>query len=402
MTQESAGERSAASQGNGEHGATASSPLPSVLFVLDRSAGHATANVRGLVFVDPLRQLGWDVDYVEREPTGRWFIGASYRASEDRIVRRASRFDIVYLLKVPSAQLVRLLKEHTRAAIVFDLTDALWKPHFREAGGWRDLDWILQESDAVFSDNRYTCAYARKHSDSVFSIAACSQTELFERVRKQLVRRTDDRVVIGWIGSGGTVRALGAILGPLEELFSRHAEVDLRIVGCTDRAQLPPFQNVRYSLHGSYDEGEMMREVLGMDVGVFPPPFDTEDFEIRGALKAMIYMSGHVPPVCQNAGDCSRLITDGYNGMLARTSQEWLEKLELLVESPVMRREMGRRAFETVEAEHSLEHVTECLDHALRQVLRCEESGAETGPNAPPLSPKACEQAGSNDRCGRG
>lgn len=386
MTQGFAGDQAAASQGNIEHGAAALSPRPSVLFVLDRGAGHVTANIRGLIFEESLKPLGWDVDYVWREAAAAWF-GRTRRFSENGIVRRASRFDIVYLLKVPSARLVHLLKKHTRAKVVFDLTDALWRPHFRDVL-WQDIDLILQASDAVFceSKNSHLSAYARQRSGSVFGIPACSQTELFERVRKQLVPRADDRVVIGWIGTGGTVRALGAILGPLEELFGRHAEVDLRIVGCTDSAQLPPFKNVRYTYRGSYDEGEMMREVLGMDIGVFPPPLDIEDYEIRGALKAMIYMSGHVPPVCQNAGNCSRIITDGVNGMLASTDQEWLEKLELLVESAEMRREMGLRAFQTIEAEHSLEHVTERLDYALRQVLRGKESGAETGPNAPPAT----------------
>ncbi len=54
---------------------------------------------------------------------------------------------------------------------------------------------------------------------------------------------------------------------------------------------------------------------------------------VRGALKALIYMSAGVPPVCFNAGECMDVISDGITGMLASTEKEWEEKLELLITS---------------------------------------------------------------------
>jgi glycosyltransferase involved in cell wall biosynthesis len=83
----------------------------------------------------------------------------------------------------------------------------------------------------------------------------------------------------------------------------------------------------------------------------------------------MIYMTRGVPPLCQNGGECARIIRDGENGMLAATPEEWAEKLDLLIQSPARRREMGQRALDSVRSEHSLAAVFRQLDESLLTVM---------------------------------
>lgn len=339
-----------------------------VLFVLDRTYGHATRQIRGLALTKSLEARGWIVGFVDRASRSDWRGRESYTRSEDEIVRTASTFDVVYLLKVPSVRLVRLLRKRTYARVVFDLSDGLWRPMFQQAG-WQGLHEILENVDAVFCENPYITTYARLHSAHVSYIPTSTHIEAFDQMRRTLPPRSSDRTVIGWVGSLGTVGALRAVHAPLESLFAQHPDLELRIVGCDDDSLLPPFQNVRYSLVGDYNQDVMLGEVLGMDIGIFPPPFDADDYEIRGALKAMIYMSAGVPAVCQDAGECSRLIEDNVDGMLAANEDEWTEKLELLVTSPTLRVEMGRRALATVRREHSLNHVTDELERAFLRVM---------------------------------
>jgi glycosyltransferase involved in cell wall biosynthesis len=48
------------------------------------------------------------------------------------------------------------------------------------------------------------------------------------------------------------------------------------------------------------------------------------------------------------------IVQDGQNGLLATTTEEWVEKLSLLVENPTLRRQMGDAGRATVEEKFSL------------------------------------------------
>ena len=105
-----------------------------------------------------------------------------------------------------------------------------------------------------------------------------------------------------------------------------HQALEIRMAPALMRARqvgaapenLPRFEQVRFSCRPAYGQGEMVEEVLGMHIGLFPL-FDVEDSCARGNLKAKIYMAGGSVAVCQNLGDNASLITDGRNGVLAST-----------------------------------------------------------------------------------
>ena len=82
----------------------------------------------------------------------------------------------------------------------------------------------------------------------------------------------------------------------------------------------------------------MIKETLSMDIGLFPLD-DSVSSEVRGILKATIYMCGEVAVICSPVGQLNDFITEGYNGLLANGKNEWGEKLELLILDIALRRE---------------------------------------------------------------
>ena len=328
-----------------------------LLVVLDPEMGHATVQLRGLIFEEEFKKHGWLVEFVDVR-----------KVREDVIVQKAKAFDAVYLLKVAVLSLYQQLKTSTKAKIIFDLTDALWMPYHRDHG-WQDLEKILKTCDALFSENEYICEYGRTFTSNVYSIPVCTQPDKFDAIRRRLPARKDTKIVVGWVGSTGTVQALAKIKAPLENLFRKYPQLELRIVGCNDPGRIPNFKHVRYTLVPQYNEDEMIREILGLDIGLFPPPLDIEDFAVRGALKALLYMTGGVPAVCQNAGDCAKVIMDGVTGMLANTPEEWEQKLDLLITSPELRARIGQNAAQAVRTEHTLSHVFRVLEESLLDVI---------------------------------
>lgn len=351
----------------------------SLLFVVDSRAGHATRRARGMVFREAFEREGWTIRFMD-----------AAKDPQAGIVAAARGHEIVYLLKVSSLRLVRQLRRGSRARIVFDLTDALWKRGHRRAG-WHDLDRILRLVDAVTCENSVTREYALRFNPNIAIVPACAQTEAFDAARGSLPPRDAERVVIGWIGSQGTAGALSKVSGPLRRVCARHPEVVLRVAGCAPATADRALKGLPYTLLPRYDESGMIREMLSLDIGLFPAPLDEEDYRARGALKALLYMGAGVPPVCQAGGDCDEVVVDGVTGMLADGDEEWESRIEALVASPAVRREMSRAALEYARRERSVASVHARLRDALLGALE-----ARTLPNpAPPLSVRAREALAS-------
>ena len=91
----------------------------------------------------------------------------------------------------------------------------------------------------------------------------------------------------------------------------------------------------------------MVREVLGMDIGLFPL-FDIEDSRVRGILKATVYMSGEAAVVATPVGQNATLINPRENGLLATSSDEWIASLSALIADPQLRRQLAANGLQTV------------------------------------------------------
>lgn len=285
---------------------------------------------------------------------------------EARIARMAADFDLVMMMTVPSWPLHQQLCDLPNTLVVTDLIDALWLPCFREYG-WDHIREMLKTSDAVICENQYTADYTAKHNDSVFIVPDAPQIEAFDQQRDQ-VKRDPTRVTIGWIGGSNTADALYRIYEPLEDVFKRHDNLHLRLVGAApDR--LPRFDKVDYSVVSSYDQQRMIREALAMDIGVFPL-FNVDEAYYRGTLKTRIYMSGGAAVIGQRLGENCDLIQHGENGFLADGNDRWIECLDSLIADEALRRRLADGGLKTIRAHYTQEHCFNQLVACLTELLR--------------------------------
>jgi glycosyltransferase involved in cell wall biosynthesis len=287
----------------------------------------------------------------------------AYRAKESYIAHMSSDFDIIHVVAVPSLALIRQIRSHSKARIVYDLCDAAWQPYYN---GHEQINQILSSVDAVTNDNEYGLAYASRFNSSVFLWPPPSQVEMFDRFRGQPKPSVaGGHVTIGWIGSNSTAFNLYRIWEALEEIFQRHPHLQLRLVGVDpDSGVLPRFEHVSFSARPHYTPEQMVEEVLRMDIGIYPL-FATDNSRVRGILKALIYMSGEVAVVCCPVGECARLVKDGENGLLANSTGEWIEKLDRLITDRQLRCQLTAAGLETVRSGYTLEKSLEYLRVAL-------------------------------------
>jgi glycosyltransferase involved in cell wall biosynthesis len=104
-----------------------------------------------------------------------------------------------------------------------------------------------------------------------------------------------------------------------------------------------------------YTADEMIDEVLGMHVGLFPLQ-DVDICRSRGINKATIYMSGEAVVVASDVGQCRDFIQDGVNGFTAGSTSEWVEKLDRLLRDEPLRKRVAARGLETVRSQFSIDH----------------------------------------------
>ncbi|MBI4801981.1 MAG: glycosyltransferase family 4 protein [Elusimicrobia bacterium] len=345
---------------------------PRVLVVLEMGYLWTTGFVRAGIFKEHFARAGYSVRFVNHNFTGPLLwrfksLFSLFRAlNELRIVYLARSCDAVYMCKVQSGRLVAMLRRRTKARLVLDAGDA-GMPQYATA----ELNSALAAADAVTTDNELTAGYVRRFNKNCTVVPDSPQIELFDSMRAEIRKNASGPVILGWVGSSSTVYNLFLIWETLERLFARHENLHLRLVGVgRDLRLLPPFEKVRYSFVESYTQKEMVREVLKMDIGLYPL-HNIEASYYRGVLKASVYMSGEAAAVCSPVGQCADFIKDGVNGMLAAAPQEWERKLETLINDRVLRQTLAKGGLETVRGNLTLDRAFSTL----RSVIEGESHG---------------------------
>ncbi len=323
-----------------------------VLFIYDSELGHTSMYSRGLVHKEMLDKYGWRNEFVD-------FRGKT----SDELVAKAKMYDVVYLIKMASIDLVRRLKSEFDGAIIFELADALWQTNHRRHG-WHTLEDILSTVDLIAVENEYLSDFASRFNKSM-RVPLITHPDKFALARRRFEKLNSDKVRIGWIGSTGTMGAVLGIKDQLFELCARNKNIELRIVGCDDDSLIAQLNGLPISLLRKYDEDKMFEEIVSLDIGLFPPPFDLEDYISRGAQKALLYMQGGIPAVCWNHGECADIISDGETGVLIDSDHEWVEKVETLVRNKQLRDKIGASSIESTSLSHSKEAVFKKLEQVM-------------------------------------
>jgi glycosyltransferase involved in cell wall biosynthesis len=347
-----------------------------------------SSRVSALQFTGLLRDAGYDVDVaalrapelLQRQERVRHyaarlrvrraaepFVARMQRQHEADLMERAARAEVIYVIKAPQPELLARISELSRPKLIFHVSDAFWLPFLQEHG-WREMEPLLALPDAITTTNEYTASHVRLRNPSVHVVPDCPQVEDFDALRGS-VQRDRDHIVVGWIGTPLTATSLFKIWEPLEQLAEERKNWSLRLVGAgfPNLINVPRFENVRWSSLPGYDQETMIREVLAMDIGIFPL-FAGDDALARGSLKALIYMSGEAATVSQAYGDNVDTIVDGVTGFLAGGNDQWLDKLRRLIDDGETRRTMAANGLQMVRERYSRAKVFEQLRRAIESV----------------------------------
>lgn len=281
---------------------------------------------------------------------------------------RSNRYDLVFihLEAFPiGPPCLEWMIDARKVPIVFDLDDAIFLPRRTMAGPL--LRWlrrpektasILRWSRCVITSNDYLRQYAERFNRCVHVIPACVDLRQFS-VKPS--RPVHSRVVIGWVGSPSTVPYLDFLKPVLARLKERH-DFAFKIVGSTVPFHVDGVEVIQEPW--SLDKDVSFFQEL--DIGVYPLP--EEPWVLgKAGIKTIQYMAVGIPCVVSNVGHNREVVHDGINGFLAKSEDEWVEKLGQLISDPCLRMRLGQSGRVTVEENYSVDVYVDRLVSVLRE-----------------------------------
>jgi glycosyltransferase involved in cell wall biosynthesis len=332
---------------------------PSLLFVTEADANHASSRVRALQYGPALAGLGFRTRAVAMWPTAalghpryrprRAWAGMMRPVNIARAVILARRVDLVFIhLALPPVWAQRLLFA-ANPRVVFDFVDPIFissrRPSHTETARERRLVHMLRHARAVLVENDTMAEYARRYN----AVAVRTPTPVdTDRFVPGPSRARGPETVIGWIGTPSTTPYLAEAREGLRHALAAHPRARVELIGAAARP-LDDLPAVRRPWSLATEVADLQR----CDIGIMPLP-DNEWTRGKGGYKLLQYMAVGLPCVASPVGINREIVEDGINGFLASTDDEWRAALGTLLADPDLRRRMGESGRARVEARYSL------------------------------------------------
>lgn len=297
-----------------------------------------------------------------------------------RLMKSLQTYDLVYVFREAAlfgpAVFERLI-DRSGLPFVFDFDDAIFESYKSPSNGYLSYlkfaaktKSICRMASHVIVGNPYLASYARKITDRVTIVPSTIDTDQYAPAEKS---SEPEIPLIGWTGSFSTVQHLNTLRSALKKLASQRP-FRLRVIGPS-----------AYELNGvdvevlpwrSATEVEDLRPV---DIGIMPLPND-EWTRGKCGMKALQFMALGLPVVCSPVGVNTAIIKNGVNGFLADSEDEWIDKLNQLLVSAELRRQLGKEARVTVESEYSAQvHAPRVFD-VFKSAVRQDSKQRDVGP----------------------
>lgn len=205
---------------------------------------------------------------------------------------------------------------------------------------------IIRIADLIFAGNEYLAEYARKFNDNVVIIPTTIDTNEY----RNLLLNTHPSVCIGWSGSMTTIKHFEYAIPFLTQLKNKYGnKISFKVIGDGS------YRNEALGITGiAWNKEDEIKELSSFDIGIMPLPHD-EWAKGKCGLKGLQYMALEIPTVMSPVGVNMEIIKDGTNGFLAETTDEWVEKVSLLLESEELRHKIGKEGRKTVVEKYSIE-----------------------------------------------
>lgn len=321
-----------------------------VLYTADQW-GHVCPFVR---VIGPYRMLGWEVIPGAHWESGSISIFPEKVMDADIVViqRDFPRFTAAY------REIVELARRKGKL-IVYDLDDLLTelpKEHpdlgYYQPARVPILHAVL-DADVVTCPTLMLKEYLAQFAANLVVLPNYLNDEVWGkalRAKRNNCVEEGDPVIIGYMGTHSHAHDLEMIVPALIKILRRYGDkIKLRFWGCPPPPRLRSWRNVEWIDLGIVNYAEFASYFSEQYCDIFIAPLVDSAFNnCKSALKFLEYSITGVPGVYSAVGQFKEIVVHGENGFLAEDLKDWQEYLSQLIEDNLLRRQVGKRAFETV------------------------------------------------------
>ena len=223
---------------------------------------------------------------------------------------------------------------------------------------------MLAACDGAITSTNQLKEELLKYKDSVLLNRNLASSELIA-VSSQFLKEdfgTDDRIKIGYFSGSISHNENFELIKPsIKEVLDNYPTVELHIVGHLDIPQDMKQYSQRIFVHEYVDWKALPQLISQVDINLAPlvdSVFNRAKSEIKWIEAALV----KVPTIASHIGAFSDMMIDGQTGLLAKDS-EWKEKLESLILSADLRRELAENAYDFVLENCSLDKKDEMVTY---------------------------------------
>jgi len=266
-----------------------------------------------------------------------------------------SKFDIIFIHRevahIGPPVFEWIIKFILRKKIIYDFDDAIWHLNYSDKNKiarffkspWK-VKYICKWANVVITGNEFLSIYAKKYNNNVVVVPTTIDTDYHKTKKKNI----DNKLTIGWTGTLTTLRHLKLIIPIIRELESKFNFEFLIISNENPKLDLKSFKYIKWN------KNTEIIDLQRISIGVMP--LYNEEWE-RGkcGFKGLQYMALKIPTIMSPVGVNTEIISNGKNGFLAKSEQEWFEKLELLIKNKELREKFGNEGRKTLLERYSLE-----------------------------------------------
>ncbi len=236
--------------------------------------------------------------------------------------------------------------------MIVDFDDAIWIP--RTVSKNPLIAWLRNHQKTaklctwahkVSCGNEFLSQFARQYNQNVVYIP--TTIDLLRQHNRRKQHQAKKTIVIGWTGSVTTMVYLPKMYPILQQLSQQYVLEFHIISNAAPETNLPFIKFIPWNRTNEIDA------LLVFDIGIMPMD-DTIWEQGKCGFKALQYMAVGIPAVVSPVGVNADIVEDGVNGFWASNSEEWLQKLHLLIESVELRQQLGEAGHQTVKQKYSV------------------------------------------------
>lgn len=212
---------------------------------------------------------------------------------------------------------------------------------------------LMQNSCYVFAGSLYLFEVAKRDlAKNVILMPTVVDANKYQP-DLDLSRENSGQIIIGWIGTNGTVKYLDLIFPILDKVATKLSDLSIvfKVIGANVSKKLI---NVKVE-EVIWTEDSEAQNISKFDIGIMP--LENTQWELgKCAYKLIQYMACGKAVVASKVGANNAVVIDNHNGFLCSDAREWEDALTRLINDANLRKQFGANGRLRFEQNYSLVH----------------------------------------------